>query len=91
MTARLVVFVFMFLASGCFEAIEHEAPVDAGTDAGVVCGSNDDCLCGERCAEHVCTPFQPLTCLQTHDCTSPLVCRPSHRAAHDCGYLECQP
>lgn len=83
--------------SGCYEAIEHQAPdpADAGTsDAGTACASSEECPCGHRCesadAGHVCALYQPIACMHSIECTS-LVCAESHRLGHTCGSLECQP
>lgn len=92
MTARLAIVVFFVTVTGCYEAIEHEAPADAGPS----CTSNEECSCGERCqlgdGGHVCTPYQPHACVDARDCTAvPHVCSQTQRLGHGCGYLECQP
>lgn len=90
MKTRSALVACLLALSGCYEAIQHQAPIDAGPE----CTSDDQCACGERCqgadAGHFCTPYQPVTCVDVRDCTS-AHCLPAQRLGHGCGYLECQP
>ena len=91
MIARLLILGFSLAFTGCYEGIEHQPLVDAGA----LCTSNEECPCGERCqqgdAGHLCTPYQPTTCVDAHDCAAPHLCVQTLRLGHGCGYLECQP